>query len=113
MSCLFCKIVENTIPAAIIYRDAEIVAFNDLHPQAPVHVLIIPQQHIPHLNAAQPENCLLLGKMLIVAQKLAQDLNIASPGYRLVLNTNAAAGQTIFHLHLHLLGGRELQWPPG
>lgn len=113
MSCVFCKIIKNELAADIIYQDTSIIALHDLNPQAPIHILIIPRQHITNLNEIQPQYCVLLGNMMLIAQNLAQDFGIADSGYRLILNTNELAGQTIFHLHLHLIGGRELQWPPG
>lgn len=110
---IFSKIVSGEIPADIVYEDAEIVAFRDVNPQAPVHLLVIPRQPIATLNDAQPEQAELLGKLLLVAAKVAEQEGIAKSGYRTVVNCNAGAGQTVFHLHLHVLGGRPLQWPPG
>ncbi|PQJ95702.1 histidine triad nucleotide-binding protein [Chromatium okenii] len=112
-STLFSKIASGEIPADILYQDAEVVAFRDVSPQAPVHFLVIPRQPIPTLNAVQPEEATLLGKLFLVAAQVAAQEGIAESGYRTVVNCNAAAGQTVFHLHLHVLGGRPLNWPPG
>lgn len=113
MDCLFCKISNGQIPAKVIYRDDHLMAFEDINPQAPHHVLVIPHKHIATLNDAHDEDCELLGRMVQAASKLARQLNIADEGYRLVMNTNRGAGQTVFHIHCHLLGGRALTWPPG
>lgn len=113
MDCLFCKIAEGTIPAKIIYRDEHTIAFDDINPQAPQHKLIIPLKHISTINEVSAEDSQLIGRMVMTAQKLAKDLGIAESGYRLVMNCNAGAGQTVFHIHAHLLGGRQMIWPPG
>lgn len=113
MDCLFCKIANGQIPAKVVYRDDHLVAFEDINPQAPVHLLIIPQKHIATLNDTHDEDCEVLGRMVQAASKLAKQLNIADDGYRIVNNCNRGAGQTVFHIHLHLLGGRALTWPPG
>lgn len=115
MDCLFCKIVEGQIPAQIAYEDEQVIAFHDLHPQAPTHILVIPKRHIATLNELTPDTAdsLLMGQLVYTATQLAKKLNLADDGYRLVTNCNTLAGQTIFHLHLHLLGGRSMQWPPG
>ncbi|TCT19305.1 histidine triad nucleotide-binding protein [Thiobaca trueperi] len=110
---IFSRILSGDIPADIIYEDAEVVAFRDVNPQAPVHVLVIPRKPIPTLNDAQPEDTELLGRLFLAAAKVAAQEGIAESGYRTVVNCNAGAGQTVFHLHLHVLGGRPLQWPPG
>jgi histidine triad (HIT) family protein len=111
--CVFCRIVAKEVQSKIAYEDEEVVAFHDVNPQAPVHILIVPRKHIPTLNDAVDEDQALLGKMMLVAQKLARELSVADSGYRLVLNTNRGAGQSVFHIHLHLLGGRLFHWPPG
>jgi len=111
--CIFCRIVAKEVQSKIAYEDEDVFAFHDINPQAPVHVLIVPRKHIPSLNEASEEEQILLGKMMLVAQKLAKELGVAENGYRLVLNTNRGAGQSIFHIHLHLLGGRLFHWPPG
>ncbi|MFI4955442.1 MAG: histidine triad nucleotide-binding protein [Gammaproteobacteria bacterium] len=113
MDCLFCKVADGTLPAEIIYRDEFVVAFNDINPQAPYHVLIIPHKHVPTLNELGIEDNALLGHMAQTAKMLAKQFNIAEQGYRIVMNCNAGAGQTVFHIHLHLLGGRRMSWPPG
>lgn len=111
--CLFCKIAAGEIPADPVYQDDDLVAFNDINPQAPTHVLIIPRTHIATLNDATPNDAAILGKLLVTAGKIARSEGFADAGYRVVMNCNAAAGQTVFHVHLHLLGGRQLGWPPG
>lgn len=110
---IFGKIARGEAPADLVYEDAEVLAFRDLSPQAPVHLLVIPRKPIPTLNDALPEDAELLGRLLLGAARAAAATGIAERGYRVVLNTNAAAGQAVFHLHLHVLGGRAMQWPPG
>lgn len=109
--CLFCKIASGAIPAQVVRREAEMLAFRDINPQAPVHVLIIPTMHTASLN--ETHDAALLGRLLAFARDIAVAEGIAEAGYRVVVNTNAAGGQTVFHLHLHVLGGRALRWPPG
>lgn len=109
--CIFCKIVAGEIPATLVKRTDRLVAFRDVSPQAPVHVLVIPTEHFASLADVQDGG--LLGEMLMLARDIARDEKIAEDGYRVVLNTNKNGGQTVFHLHLHLLGGRRLTWPPG
>jgi histidine triad (HIT) family protein len=111
--CLFCKIVEGNVPASIVHRDEHLVAFKDINPQAPLHVLIVPRRHIDSLNALGPEDDDLVGEMIRRAAAIARDHGVADTGYRTVFNCNADAGQTVFHIHLHVLGGRSLSWPPG
>jgi histidine triad (HIT) family protein len=113
MDCLFCKIAAGEIPAKILYQDARIIAFDDINPQAPQHKIIIPRQHISTINDLQTEDNDLVGYMVQSAARFAQELNIADSGYRLAMNCNADGGQTVFHIHLHLLGGRRMTWPPG
>jgi histidine triad (HIT) family protein len=113
MECLFCKIVQGAIPASIIYRNDNIVAFDDINPHAPQHKLIVPTKHIATLNDLQPIDSQLIANMILTAKNIASELKMADDGYRLVLNCNRGGGQTVFHIHLHLLGGRALQWPPG
>lgn len=110
--CLFCKIGRKEIPAKIIYEDTEIFAFEDIHPQAPTHVLICPRKHLASLNDAAEGDAALLGKLQLVAAHLAREGKITA-GYRTVFNNGSGAGQSVFHLHLHLLGGRQLRWPAG
>ncbi len=111
--CLFCKILAGDVPAELVYESDEAIAFRDISPRAPTHVLIIPRQHIETINDLGPGDAALIGKLFLVAQQLAKDEGISDNGYRVVMNCNADAGQTVFHLHLHMLGGRQLNWPPG
>lgn len=111
--CLFCKIARREIPASIVFEDDELVAFNDINPQAPTHVLVIPKRHIASVNELQPEDDQLIGKMTRRAAALAKERGISESGYRTLFNTNRDAGQTVFHIHLHLVGGRSMTWPPG
>ena len=111
--CLFCKMVNGEIPPDIVYEDDEVLAFNDINPQAPTHVLIIPKKHIATLNEASDEDTQVLGRLNIVAAQLANKLGFAEDGYRVVMNCNADGGQAVYHIHLHLLGGRSMAWPPG
>ena len=110
--CLFCKIAAKQIPSKVVYEDDEVFAFEDVGPQTPTHVLIIPRRHFASLNEATPEDQAVLGKLQLVAADLARKLRLAG-GYRTVVNTGEGAGQSVFHLHLHLLGGRSFRWPPG
>ena len=109
--CLFCKIVAGTIPATIVRETETTVAFRDINPQAPTHVVIIPRAHIPSLNEA--DDAATIGRLSLMAARVARMEGLAERGYRTVVNTNADAGQTVFHVHLHLLGGRAMGWPPG
>lgn len=111
--CLFCQIINGDIPSNIVYQDDTVLAFEDIHPQAPTHCLIIPKQHITTINDLQSDDAYLIGYMTLTAQKLAKDYKLANNGYRLVFNCNEQGGQSVFHIHLHLLGGRSMQWPPG
>ena len=113
MTCIFCQIAEKKAPATIIYEDEHVVAFDDLHPKAPHHKLIIPRKHLSTLNDASTDDKELLAHMLLAAQKLAKQLGIADDGYRVLMNVNKGGGQVVFHIHLHLLGGRIMNWPPG
>jgi histidine triad (HIT) family protein len=110
--CLFCKIVDGEIPAKKVHEDDDVVAFEDINPQAPVHLLIIPRRHIASLNDAAPADAELLGRVVLAARRLAEARGVAT-GYRLVNNCGESAGQSVFHLHFHLLGGRAMRWPPG
>lgn len=110
---LFLKIISREIPADIVYENDDVLAFRDLNPQAPLHVLIIPKVHIRTINEMQPQNAELFGKLFLAAQEIAAQQGVAEDGYRVVMNCNSAAGQTVFHVHLHLLGGRQFSWPPG
>jgi len=113
MDCLFCRIASGQIPTRKVYEDDEIVAFEDINPQAPVHLLVIPRKHTATLNDVQDDDDATVGRLHRVAAELARDRGLAERGYRVVMNCNAEAGQTVFHIHLHLLGGRPMQWPPG
>lgn len=111
--CLFCKMVNGDIPPDKVYEDDEVLAFNDINPQAPVHILIIPKKHIATLNDVEDADALLLGKLNRVAAELARKAGFAEKGYRVILNCNNAGGQAVYHIHLHLLAGRQMSWPPG
>ncbi len=112
MSCLFCKIIDGTIPSTRIFEDEQCIAFADIHPQAPVHVLVVPRKHIASLAEAKPGDSALLGHLAIVVAEIARNQGLIH-GYRTVINTGDDGGQTVDHLHLHLLGGRSHGWPPG
>ncbi len=111
--CLFCRIAERGIPAKILYEDELSLAFEDVNPQAPTHVLVIPRKHIPTALDIREEDKGLIGHLYIVASKIAREKGIAQPGFRLVMNCNRDAGQAVYHIHLHVLGGRRMHWPPG
>ena len=113
VDCLFCKMVNGEIKPDVVYENEAILAFRDINPQAPVHVLVVPKKHIATLNDLEPENDVLVGEMYLTAKKVAEKLGIAESGYRTVMNCNEGAGQSVFHLHLHILGGRQMGWPPG
>jgi histidine triad (HIT) family protein len=110
---IFSKIINREIPADILFEDDEVLAFSDVSPQAPVHFLVIPKEPIATINDIQPEQAHLIGKMVLTAQKLAKEKGISEKGYRLVMNCNEDGGQTVFHIHMHVLGGRSMVWPPG
>jgi histidine triad (HIT) family protein len=111
--CLFCKIVRHEIPATLVYEDERVAAFNDINPQAPTHVLLVPKRHIETLNELGTEDDRLIGELVRRAAAIAGERGLSAGGYRTVFNTNRGAGQTVFHIHLHLLGGRAMTWPPG
>ena len=113
MDCIFCKIANKEIPSKIVYEDNDVIAFHDVNPEAPVHILVIPKKHISSLNAATAEDEQLLGKILLTIQSIAKEQGIAEAGYRVVNNCGELGGQTVHHLHFHLLGGREMLWPAG
>lgn len=113
MACIFCKIAKNEVKSSIVYEDDAVVVFKDLNPQAPHHVLIIPRQHIATTNDITEENASIYGRMALAAKKVAQQLGVSEDGYRLVNNCNRDGGQTVFHIHMHLLAGRAMDWPPG
>ena len=112
-TCLFCRIIRGEAKAAIVHRDEKVVAFHDIHPVAPTHILIVPTKHLASLQELQKEDLELLGSMMAVAREVGGGEGRASGGYRLVINTGADAGQSVPHLHMHLLAGRRMQWPPG
>ena len=109
--CLFCRIIRKEIPASIVAQDEHCVAFRDINPQAPTHILVVPREHVASLNEAS--DAAMLGRLQLFAARLAKSEGLAEQGYRTVINTNADAGQTVFHIHLHLIGGRQMGWPPG
>ncbi len=111
--CLFCKMISGDIQPDTVYEDEHVLAFRDINPQAPTHILIIPKEHISTLNDLDPGHANIMGQLYLAARKIAEDEGIAGPGYRTVTNCNADAGQTVFHIHMHLLGGRNMGWPPG
>ena len=111
--CLFCRIVRKEIQASVVYEDDDLLAFNDINPQAPLHALVIPKRHIATLNELSFQDDALAGRMIRRAASIAREKGYADRGFRVVFNTNAEAGQTVFHIHLHVLAGRGLTWPPG
>lgn len=113
MDCLFCKIIARQIPADIVYENEKVLAFNDISPQAPVHILVVPKKHIDRVSNLKEPDKNIVSELIFTAKKLAEEKGITESGYRLVLNNNKDAGQAVFHIHLHLLGGRKLGWPPG
>ena len=111
--CIFCKIVAGEIPASKVYDDDQVLAFNDINPQAPTHVLVIPKRHIESLATVAPDDGQLLGHLLTTASRLARETGLAERGYRVVLNIGQDGGMAVYHLHAHILGGRRMDWPPG
>lgn len=112
-TCIFCRILKGEIPGRIVYEDDSAVALEDIHPQAPVHLLIIPRKHVVSLRDAGPDDEKLLGHLFLIAAQLARERNVAAQGYRMVVNNGRFGGQTVDHLHVHLMGGRVFHWPPG
>lgn len=113
MNCLFCRIARGEIPAAIVFEDSDVMAFRDVNPQAPTHLLVIPKEHIATINDIDTQHERLLGRMIMTAKKLTAMEGFNEAGYRLVFNVNSDGGQTVHHIHLHILGGRKMTWPPG
>jgi len=113
MDCLFCRVANGELPTEIIYKNDDILAFRDINPQAPTHVLVIPKRHIDSINHATPGDAELLGRMVLAAKEVAAQEGLHDAGYRLVFNINNHGGQTVYHIHLHVLGGRQMTWPPG
>ncbi|RDL43945.1 histidine triad nucleotide-binding protein [Marinomonas piezotolerans] len=113
MDCLFCKLVKGEIPATILYQDEDVIAFEDIAPQAPTHFLVIPKRHITTLNDITESDTNVIGKLTLVAAKVAKEKGIADDGYRVAMNCNEMGGQTVYHIHMHVLGGRNMTWPPG
>ncbi|MDX1567014.1 MAG: histidine triad nucleotide-binding protein [Longimicrobiales bacterium] len=111
--CLFCRIIEGSMDADVVHEDEDVLAFRDINPQAPTHILVIPRKHIASVNELEDDDATLVGKLYLAARDLAREEGIAENGYRLVMNTREGAGQSVFHIHLHLLGGRSFRWPPG
>jgi histidine triad (HIT) family protein len=112
-TCLFCKLIAGEIKSNIVYQDDNVFAFRDINPQAPVHILVIPKRHIATLNEVRPEDTELMGQLLVAATRIARDEGVAEEGYRTVINCNRHGGQVVFHIHVHILGGRGMHWPPG
>ncbi|MDI4637034.1 MULTISPECIES: histidine triad nucleotide-binding protein [Halomonadaceae] len=113
MDCLFCKIINREIPADIVYEDDDVLAFNDINPQAPTHQLVIPKRHIPTLNDIAEQDLALIGRLQYTAATLTRQAGFADEGYRVVMNCNERGGQTVYHVHMHLMGGRDFTWPAG
>lgn len=111
--CLFCRIASGEIPADLVLETPDVLAFRDIHPQAPTHILIIPRAHIPSVSEMEEDQAPVMGKLFLAARELAREEGIQEGGFRMVVNAGADAGQTVFHIHMHLLGGREMGWPPG
>ncbi len=112
-NCLFCKIINGDIAAKKVYENEHIIAFNDIDPKAPVHILVIPKKHIRSINELNSSDINLAGEIILAAKKIAKDQGIDSKGFREVFNTNDDGGQTVYHIHMHIMGGRQMQWPPG
>lgn len=113
MECLFCQVASGDMPADVVYQDEEVLAFRDINPQAPHHILIIPRQHYTSLNSFEESDGPLLAKLMLTAKRIARDLGVDEDGYRVNINTNRHGGQSVHHLHVHLLAGRQMSWPPG
>ena len=112
-NCIFCKIIKGEIPSQKVFSTETVYAFRDLHPAAPAHILVIPKKHIASMDQAQPEDSEVMGSLMLAAAEIARQENLDTKGYRLVINTNEWGGQTVSHIHVHILGGRQMLWPPG
>jgi|TARA_B110000438_G_scaffold111161_1_gene109048 histidine triad (HIT) family protein len=112
-NCLFCKIINGEITAKKVYENEHIIAFNDIDPKAPIHILVIPKKHIRSINELNSSDINLAGEIILAAKKIAKDQGVDSKGFRVVFNTNDDGGQTVYHIHMHIMGGRQMQWPPG
>ena len=112
-NCIFCKIIDKKIPSKIVYEDDTVIAFEDVNPQAPSHMLVVPKRHIPEIHSMTESDRELVGHLFFTAKKIADQKSLDAKGYRLVINNGAGAGQTVFHIHLHILSGRRFTWPPG
>lgn len=113
MNCLFCRIARKEIPANVVFENDTLLAFQDIRPQAPTHLLVIPKRHIATINDTEDQDNLLLGDMILCAKELTKKQGVSDVGYRLVFNINSGGGQEVYHIHLHILGGRQMTWPPG
>jgi len=113
MGCLFCNILEKKVPSTVVYEDEHTLAFRDIRPVAPTHVLVIPKKHIPAIHDLEPADAETVGRVLVTARRVADQEGLTENGYRLVINDGDAAGQTVHHIHVHVLGGRNMHWPPG
>lgn len=113
MGCLFCNILEKKVPATVVYEDEHTLAFRDIRPVAPTHVLVIPKEHLSAIHDLEPEHATAMGHLLVAARRVADQEGLTDDGFRLVINDGDAAGQTVHHIHVHVLGGRSLEWPPG
>ncbi len=112
-NCIFCKIIARKVPSKIVYEDSLVIAFEDVNPQAPVHTLVVPKKHLPEIHSMTESDRELVGHLFFTAKKIAENRGLEAKGYRMVINNGAGAGQTVFHVHLHLLSGRHFSWPPG
>ena len=113
MDCLFCKIASGDIPAKVVFEDSDLLVIRDIKPQAPIHLLVLPKKHIATINDSESDDEQLLGRMILTAKKMAKTEKMDAEGYRLVFNVNSGGGQDVYHIHLHILGGRQMTWPPG
>ena len=112
-NCLFCKIIKGEIPANKVYENDHVLAFKDIDPKAPIHILVIPKKHIKSINELNSSDKYLAGELILASKKIAKDEGISLEGYRIIFNTNDDGGQTVYHIHMHIMGGRQMKWPPG